>query len=1139
MKTNYSFAAWVVVLAGLAPVAAWGQLVVTDDFTKGSATASWQAFNGACLTAGDGSGTIPACIVGNAELLYYGNEQLVGGNSGTLPDPSGQGALRFTNGRPGGYHQNGAIVLNPTQAFPTDKGVQVTFTTVTYRGDSGGGGRDGADGISFFLMDGSVAPDLGAFGGSLGYTCSNTNNDPTVRADGTQRGYDGLVGAYLGLGIDEFGNFLNGSNPLTGYNGDNTASGYGYVPGRIGLRGAGNVAWRWLNQNYPREYPTFLTTAQRASAVQKTCSTGTLWDFRTPADPVPFAPRGRRGRGRGRGAPQPLDYPAIPNAFSVLSGVQIANEAAVTRTDGTPITYKLKITAGGLLSLSYSVNSGTYLPIMSGQDITASNGNLPGSFLFGFAGSTGGDTNIHEIMCFRASPNDQSASSAGVNQQQTAKVQAGAQVYFAYYNPDTWAGSLTAQNITLDPVTNAVTGISAPIWDASCVLTGTGAAEGATCPSTGQPSPVPEPPASRTILTWNGSQGTAFEWGTLTPAQQAALDVGDGSQTANRLNFLRGDRTNEEPITGPTGTQIYRDRASVLGDIIDSSPTWVGPPSSPFGAVFTDKINAGGGFPENSGQSYPTFKSSSAQTRLNVVYTGANDGLLHGFRTGAYTAANTFNPAAPNDGLEVLAYMPGAVISGINNIRGNNIPPNITGVDSTLDFSDPKYGHNFFVDATPGSGDLFYGGIWHTWLVGGLGAGGAVIYALDVTDSSPTTFAESNAKNLVIGEWSSTTIPCVNVGGCGANLGNTYGVPQIRRFHNGQWGAVFGNGLNTANGSAGIFVMLVDASAGTETFYYLGTNGTAAGNGIAFATPVDLDGDNIIDFVYAGDVKGNIWRFDLTSSNPASWAAASTPLFTTPGGQPITTKLIVASTPANSGPPRIMVDFGTGSQSPFTNTSQATYATGGQSLYGVWDWNLGGLSGWNAMSSTQYASLVAPQAVSVANLEAQTITTSGTTRSITSNPVCWQGSTTCSSGNNQFGWVVALPAGSEQVVFSPILEVGLFIVNTLIPATNSPLTCASQLASGFTMAISPTTGGSFTNSVFADPTTGSFLTKNISGMQWSGTGSGSIVTGGGTGTLGSNVYFITQTVSGSPLPPQQINPPGGRQGGRLTWIERR
>ena len=230
-------------------------MVVTDDFTGGAALASWKAFNGACLTAGNGTGTVPACV----GLPYY-TEPLVGGATGMLPDPSGQGALRFTNGFPGGYHQNGAIVLNPLNAFPSNQGVQVTFTTVTYRGNRGGAGKDGADGISFFLMDAAQPPDLGAFGGSLGYTCSNANNDPTLRPDGTQRGYDGLVGAYLGLGIDEYGNFLN--------QGDNTASGYGYLPDRIGLRGGGNVAWRWLNLKYPAVslYPQHGAARQRGAA---------------------------------------------------------------------------------------------------------------------------------------------------------------------------------------------------------------------------------------------------------------------------------------------------------------------------------------------------------------------------------------------------------------------------------------------------------------------------------------------------------------------------------------------------------------------------------------------------------------------------------------------------------------------------------------------------------------------------------------------------------------------------------------------------------------------------------------------------------------------------------------------------------
>ena len=106
-------------------------------------------------------------------------------------------------------------------------------------------GADGADGISFFLQDGSQPPGLGAWGGSLAYSCSNSNTP-----------HEGLQGGYIGLGIDEYGNFLNGTNLVAGYTGtntatgDNTAYGYGYKPDRIGLRGAGNISWAALNGAY-------------------------------------------------------------------------------------------------------------------------------------------------------------------------------------------------------------------------------------------------------------------------------------------------------------------------------------------------------------------------------------------------------------------------------------------------------------------------------------------------------------------------------------------------------------------------------------------------------------------------------------------------------------------------------------------------------------------------------------------------------------------------------------------------------------------------------------------------------------------------------------------------------------------------
>ncbi len=196
----------------------------------------------------------PAAFLPAWGLAYYANQVQIGGYKGYLgtstapstgagqpADPVGQGALRFTNW----YTQAGSIISSGTP-FPTGSGLQVVFKTISYHGDSGGAGGDGADGMGFFLMDGAYAPyDTGAFGGSLGYTCSNVNNDANHRADGTPRQYDGLAHAYLGLGIDEYGNFLN--------HGDNTASGSGYLPGRIGLRGAGSIAWASVAHQLSRE----------------------------------------------------------------------------------------------------------------------------------------------------------------------------------------------------------------------------------------------------------------------------------------------------------------------------------------------------------------------------------------------------------------------------------------------------------------------------------------------------------------------------------------------------------------------------------------------------------------------------------------------------------------------------------------------------------------------------------------------------------------------------------------------------------------------------------------------------------------------------------------------------------------------
>ncbi len=913
MNRNSFTAVLGALVALVLPFAAQAQSSVAEDFTRGTTTNSWWFFNGACLTAGSatgvepstGAGQLPGCTtIASSYYNKTSGEVLTGGYNGTFPDPlvgnpnlPGEGALRFTNGQPYGFRENGGILS--TSPFPTGQGVSITFKTVTYLGNSGGGGADGADGISFFLMDasklvtstitGQSAGDgngLGAWGGSLGYSCSNSNTP-----------YNGLNGGYLGLGIDEYGNFLNGTtNTLnesgTTASGDNTASGGGYKPGRIGLRGAGSISWSALNAAYGQDpgnpnapyYPATLvtgcgvnggtydsntggcmscsagtynlstgkcdtttcssgsydastgqcescpsgdtynsgpnncstktcssgtynsttglcetcpnggtytsstnscstttcstgtynpgankcetcasgtynlsnnkceicisvgytnydsstnlcwnnahtlsknpTTANPAAttpqtitatggatntisptasatqsptptnkavdwytAVQNTCRTGYLWNYATAASPTSAGTASLTNPLNTAGI---LDYGALPGGYSVLpTGTQIAAESATTRGAAIPIYYQLKISQNGLLSLSYAVcpatGCGAWQGVLTKQNITTANGPLPANFLFGFAGSTGGSNNIHEILCFRADPATSASSSAGASEKQSAKLETGVQAYFAYYNPSNgYTGRVTASSLGFDSYGNVVVA-STPNWDASCVLTGV--LTGSTCSTTGVAGPTaaeaplsPGTAGSRQILTWNGSSGVAFQYGNLTAAQQSAVDAGDGSSTPDRVNFLRGDRSNE---INSAGTGEFRRRTGVLGDIVNSSPTWVGSPGAPYTATWADRLNASATPPENgsTAQTYPAYASAQFN-RTQVVYVGANDGLLHGFRSGTYnssvgTCATT--PSAScftnNDGLELIAYMPGSLLSGVSS---NLIHPDTT-----------------------------------------------------------------------------------------------------------------------------------------------------------------------------------------------------------------------------------------------------------------------------------------------------------------------------------------------------------------------------------------------------------------------------------------------------------------------------
>lgn len=1147
----------------------------TDNFQYGATRNQWTALGDACLTS---SAPLPPPTDGSPATSYTnipictGNFQ--NGQSYTIPSDEttgGQGALLLT---PSLGNQTGAI-LSAFSPFPLSQGIQITFTTYTYGGDSGGLAKNGADGIVFFLTSaqdaGSSTPNpvptkTGAEGGSMGYDCSNVNGV-----------YDGVANGYLGLGIDEFGNFLNtgdnGTNPQsspTGFNGGiynsndpsgTTANGTNsyydssrpqYQPERIGLRGAGNTNWAWLQS----QNSSYYTGSSNANQVQTACKSGTYY--------ARVATTGKNGKITYSDVQTkiPYNYDAIPGGYAILPDSQpIANNSkSATRnppagtaacvgnspacTVAWPITYKLTISQQGLLNFAYSYNNGDFQPVLSNSPITSYNGPLPDSLRFGFSAGTGGSNNVHEITCFAASPL-QANSSAGSNTI-TGKVTGNSQFFLASYSGNNWWGSLVADPLVISNGTLAI-GTTAN-WDAKCGLTGA-----SPCDSTGKNVSVLTPPLTRNLYTWN-AKGVALQWTNLSSAAQTALSVPtsnkfDTTPGQNRVAWLRGDRTVEQLATGCPATPPasatppcdLRARTYVLGDIINSSPTFVGAPTS--GALpdaFYDQLYPAASNPESlsSSTKYSKFVSNNAN-RINTVYVGGNDGFLHGFAAGV---GGNGAPGAPsNDGKELLGYMPYDVL-----------------VNKAVNLADPLYKHDYLVDATPVAGDVFYNKNWHTWLVGGVGSSGKEIYALDVT--TPSSFAASN----VIGDWDSSTL---------THLGNTVGTPVIARMHNGQWAIIFGSGLvpKPATGvtppTEGIYIGLIDptSSTGAITFKFLDTGKLPTGvngadGGIAYVSQVDLDGDHVADYLYAGDTQGNVWRFDVTSNTASNWSGAGTGapapevLFVAKDAsgnvQPITTAIMPLAVQTGVVT-RAMLYFGTGQQTQPTATAGVKYATGSsssstaQTFYGIWDWDM---NAWNGLSNVKYASLDSGS-ITRANLLAQTLvappSASDTTHRYLSNTkaVCWQGdaTTTQCPSQNQYGWLFDLPAPGqttgqfanegEQAIYNPAFIDGAVVVNTAIPPQILAAQCNPNLQSGWTMAFDPASGGGFAQDFFSNQSGGfGGGGSTIGGTKLNGVGTPTSVQYGGKN------YMVTQTITGGAvLIP--TNPPSSDNPARVSWRE--
>ena len=542
----------------------------------------------------------------------------------------------------------------------------------------------------------------------------------------------------------------------------------------------------------------------------------------------------------------------------------------------------------------------------------------------------------------------------------STSIQSGTLLYQARFDSQDWHGQLLAYPVAANG------GVSTAQWDAASLLPAHG---------------------SRTILTFNGTAGKTFTncSSSLSAAQKTALDTNASGTVDNkctdRMAWLRGDASKEVRNTGG----VFRNRTvTVLGDIINSDPVYAYKEDYGYGANSVTMAEK---------STYAAFVADKTG-RPPMVYVGANDGMLHGFRADVGNA---------DSGKELFAFIPAGVYANLSKL------------------TDPAYAHKYFVEGPPNVGDAYFSGGWKTVLVGGLGAGGKSVYALDVSQPG------SMGAGSVLWEYSDAT-----------DLGYTYSQPQIARLNNGDWAAIFGNGYNSASDKAFLYVVRLSDGALLKKI----AAGSATSNGLSTPTLHDDNGDKIIDYVFAGDLQGNLWKFDLSAASAASWGLANSgsPLFQARNAsnqvQPITAKPSIGAH-ADGG---VLVYFGTGqylTSGDLTNTQV-------QSFYAIWDKDTAGT-------------------VTRAQLQAQTILAETDefgfgVRATSRNTVDWAG--------GKMGWYLDLisPAGStgERVVSTSLVIYDRVIFSTVLP---SPDPCQPG-GSSWIMELSSMTGGGTTESVF-------------------------------------------------------------------------
>lgn len=612
----------------------------------------------------------------------------------------------------------------------------------------------------------------------------------------------------------------------------------------------------------------------------------------------------------------------------------------------------------------------------------------------------------------------------------SAILQSDTLLYAANFNSEDWSGNLRA--VQLVPTTGALGTVT---WEAQRSLANR---------STSTVDP------NRNLFTTTSdasAAGVTLQWANLGAAQRTALGVNPPGAAAtaatslNRLNWLRGvdqpglrSRVVVETINGNQVSAIRR-----LGDLVSSDPVLMSKTDFVYGAYLAGV----------EGSSYRAFRNAAAyRARPDTLFVGSNGGMLHAFHAGTPFVTNPAGASLPKvpdprGGEELFAYVPKELLL-----------PGTTGTHAQInELMRPDYRSNrrYFVDGSAAVTDAYTGPVgsktWKSVLVGTMGAGGRTVFALDVTN--PLAFDASK----VMWEFGYAPVACTpGVRAC-EDMGYGITQPKVVRLRNGTWAAIFGNGYNSANNRAKL--MVVDLSTG-QLVRALATSNDSD-NGLAPPEVTDWPSvDLLLSRVYAGDLRGNLWRFDLT--DVASPVVSR--LFEGDEDQPITARPSIALDPDVPG--RAVLVVGTGSY--FRVGDGGTSGADEQYIYGIYDFSS------PALVDTDPG-----------DLRRQTITTNnapvtlgaityaaGQLRTVSQN--------TLDSGDK--GWRIELPASGELVWREASFVEGFgrprARVSTLVP---EPDPCGNG-RSGFRMDIDAFTGGASTEQVWDLNGDGAFTTTD-------------------------------------------------------------